>query len=95
MRRDNDLVDRETRGLEHAAPHLGLNRVRGYRPAGLDDHDRSVWVSRRGHRERGDTARTDTRHAVHDPLDVLRKIVTAADDDQLLLRHGRDPRERG
>ena len=69
--------------MEHPAPHLGLKCVGRHRPAGLDDHDRLVWMSRGDRRERRNASRTDARHPVHDALDVLRKIVATADDDHL------------
>jgi hypothetical protein len=70
--------------VEHPASYLGLKRVCRHRPAGLYDHDRFVRVSRGRCCERGDTARTDARHPVHDALDVLGKIIATADDDHLL-----------
>src|SRR5262244_2248459 len=84
VRREDDLVNGKAGGLEHPAPHFGLECVGRHRPTGLDDHNRPVWMSRGDRRERSDTARTDARHPVHDALDVLREIIATADDDHFL-----------
>src|SRR5690606_18505070 len=83
---EHDRVDRQVEALGDRAPHAAHDLVAVRVAAGLDAlHDREALLARDLDRERGSAA-GDRRAvgALGDQLDVLRVVVLAADDDDVL-----------